>query len=500
MIESDSNHLDHVQPSIALARSPMHASSVPSALIQTILQALKGRPLGLTRVELQALAGLDDLSPLAARKLFAGLEAQGLLQITGRTKDRRYLTGAGTPKAQLPTATRAGTAPPPSEGEPYPPLSDEGQRCRRAVNRPLAEREPVSYRRDFLDAYLPNATYYLSQPVRARLALAGGPKEPKHPAGTYARQILQNLLIDLSWASSHMEGNTYSHLDTEKLITQGQIAEGKGLEETQMILNHKAAIEYLVDSAAGLKPEPGTVKNLHALLMDNLMGNPMDEGHLREAPVAIRGTTYLPIAVPQVIAECFLQILQTATAIDDPFEQAFFLLVHLPYLQSFLDGNKRTARLAANIPFICSNCIPITFMDVTPAAFTDGMMAVYETNQVALLRDVFVFAYERSCARYGAIRSSLGEPDPFRLKYRHELKYIVRDVVQSGAHGDQASTTIATFAEASLPQEARERFRAVATTELAGLHDGNFARYQLRPSEFESWQRAAPGALNVQAE
>lgn len=468
----------------------MQTSLVSSALDQAIIQALQGHPLGLTRAELQTSAGLNSLSPLAARKVFAGLEAKGLLAIQGRTKDRRYLLGSGTPKAPAPMPGLLGASETSAGEEPYPPLSQEGQSCRQSLSRPLAQREPVSYHRSFLDAYRPNASYYLPRPVRDRLALVGGPKESNHPAGTYARQILQNLLVDLSWASSHMEGNTYSLLDTEKLIAQGEVAEGKGLEETQMILNHKAAIEYLVESAEGLNPSPGTVKNLHALLMDNLMGNPMDEGRLREAPVAIRGTTYLPTTVPQVIAECFLQILQTATAILDPFEQAFFLLVHLPYLQPFMDGNKRTARLAANIPFIRHNCIPITFMDVAPAALTDGMIAVYETNQIELLRDVFVFAYERSCARYGAIRSSLGEPDPFRLKYRQEIKSIVRNLVLSGLRGDEAAAMIAAFAQASLPEGVRERFRAVAATELAGLHDGNFARYHLRPSEFESWQRA----------
>jgi hypothetical protein len=460
---------------------------VPTALVQTILQALKGQFLGVTRAELQALAGLQNLSPLAARKLFAELEAQGVLQITGRTKDRRYLSVAGTPKALAPVTAGA----PSAEGEDYPPLSDAGQRCRQSVHRPLAQRAPVSYQRRFLDAYRPNTTFYLPPSVRSRLALVGGPKDPSHPAGTYARQILQHLLIDLSWASSHLEGNTYSLLDTEKLIAQGQVAEGKGIEETQMILNHKAAIEYLVDSADGLSPEPGTVKNLHALLMDNLMGNPMDEGRLREAPVAIRGTTYVPIAVPQVIAECFRQVLQIGASIQDPFEQAFFLLVHLPYLQPFLDGNKRTARLAANIPFIRGNCIPVTFMDVPSSAFTDGVLAVYETSQVDLLRDVFVFAYERSCARYGAIRSSLGEPDPFRLRYRQEIKTIVRHVVCAGLHGAQADAAIVAFAQASMAPEAQDRFQAVAATELAGLHEGNFARYQLRPSEFATWQKPA---------
>nr|WP_320133474.1 Fic family protein [uncultured Holophaga sp.] len=367
-------------------------------------------------------------------------------------------------------------------------MSLEGDACRALLAQPLSLRDPVSYRREFLDRYVPNETFYLPAETRQRLAVAGGPKEPDHPAGTYARQILQRLLIDLSWNSSRLEGNTYSLLDTEKLIEWGETAEGKNLQETQMILNHKAAIEYMVDSASALYPNATTVQNLHALLMENLLANPMDEGCLRVAPVGIRGTSYIPTAVPQVIDECFRQILRTADDIEDPFEQSFFLLVHIPYLQPFLDGNKRTGRLAANIPFIRKNCIPITFMDVPPEDFTDGVLAVYEMNRVELLRDVYVFAYERSCARYGAVKSSLGEPDPFRLRYRTDIKTIVREVVLAGKTIQEADAQIRAYADAKLPKEARNRFLVVVETELASIHDGNFARYQLRPSEFAEWK------------
>jgi hypothetical protein len=189
-----------------------------------------------------------------------------------------------------------------------------------------------------------------------------------------------------------------------------------------MILNHKAAIEFLVESAEEIAVDAITVQNLHALLTENLLANPMDGGQIRSAPVGIRGTVYLPTTVPQVVEECFRLLLRLARAIEDPFEQSFFLLVHLPYLQPFIDGNKRTARLAANIPFIRTNQKPITFADVPAQAFTDGVLAVYEQNQVMLLRDIFVFAYERSCARYSAVLASLGEPDPFRLRYRVDIR------------------------------------------------------------------------------
>ena len=456
-------------------------------LNRRILEALRLHPEGMTRPDLQA-AVQSQASPQVFRRLLGNLEAQGLIDTSGRTRSCLYHLGpkplpASVGFQQAPAAPR-----PPVEN--YPPLSPEGDRLRRMLALPLAQRKPVSYQRNLLDAYRPNATFYLPEPIRSRLHELGGPKGPPHPAGTYARQILQNFLVDLSWASSQMEGNTYSRLDTERLIEQGKAAEGKDLLETQMILNHKAAIEYLVDGAEDLRIDPATLMNLHAILMDNLMGNAMDEGRLRTSSVNIHGTVYVPLAVPPLIEECFRQILHLAWAIEDPFEQSFFLLVHLPYLQPFMDGNKRTARLAANIPFIRKNCIPIAFMDVAPEAFTDGMLTVYELNKLELLREVFVHAYERSCERYGAIRSSLGEPDPFRLAYRSQIKTIVREVVLAAEHGQTASDRIKAFAEGCVPKDAQDRFRAVVETEISGLHEGNFARYRVRPSEFAAWKQA----------
>lgn len=459
--------------------------------IQQLLAALDARPEGLSRRELQAHIQGEGLSAQVFRRELTRLEAEGWIRTSGQTKAMRYHPGPHRPPALAPfrvSGSNREAPPAPSPAADYPPLGGEARILRDHLAQPQALRQPVGYQRSFLDKYRPNLTYYLPDALRSRLHTLGAPREPDFPAGTYARQVLQRLLVDLSWASSRMEGNTYSLLDTEKLIEFGKAAEGKDIAETQMILNHKAAIEYLVAAAEELKPDARTLLNLHAQLMENLLGNPMDEGRLRAGPVGIRGTVYQPLGVPQLVEECFRQILHLAAAIQDPFEQSFFMLVHLPYLQPFLDGNKRTARLAANIPFIHKNCVPITFMDVAPAAFTDGMIAVYELNRIELLRDVFVFAYERSCARFKAIRTSLGEPDPFRLAYRTPLKTIVREVVLGGAHGAAASARIKAFAEAELPEEVRDRFRAVAETELEGLHDGNFARYHLRPSEFEAWR------------
>ena len=348
-----------------------------------IVEALSKAPDGLNRVQIQAQSRLKGLSGKQFRRLLAPLVESGLIRAEGATRALRYFAGAARPDEAI-------------------PLTKSAQSQLTRLRRPLHLRAPTSYRRGLLDEYTPNQTAYLDTSLRQRLHAAGRTGYDDQPAGTYARKMLERLLIDLSWNSSRLEGNTYSLLETEKLLLEGQPASARNADERQMVLNHKQAIEYLVESASGLRVDEGTLRNLHALLADNLLSNSADAGRLRVTPVEISGSVYVPLGNPQLIAECFRQLTLTAAAITDPFEQSFFLLVHLPYLQPFIDGNKRTARLASNIPFILKNLAPLSFVDVPREPFLQGVLGVYEETRLDLLREVFVFAYERSAAKYRA--------------------------------------------------------------------------------------------------
>ena len=367
-------------------------------------------------------------------------------------------------------------------------LSSEASAVRVYVQSPLRRRRPVSYRRDFLDDYSSNETTYLPDNTRRHLHEVGRPPlEMDRPASTYARQILDRLLIDLSWASSRLEGNTYTRLDTEQLIQFGKTAAGKDAKETQMILNHKRAIEFLVNSAEEISFNKYTFLNLHAILADNLLGDPDSIGKLRVIPVEISGSVFLPTAIPQIVEECFVQMLGKAGDIKDPFEQAFFVMVHVPYLQPFEDVNKRVSRLGANLPLIRGNLCPVSFVDVPERDYVDGTLGVYELNRVELLRDVFVWAYERSCSRYMTVRQTLGEPDPLRLRYREPLGELVAKVVRERLGSPEAVAH--EYAEANLPARDRDAFVEMVMKELDGLHEGNIARYRLLPSMFHAWKR-----------
>ncbi len=452
--------------------------------LETVLSAVAQFPEGASAAQIHvALEG--NMPHRTLQRRLALLVQQKQLTIDGRGRASRYRLLVTVIE---PHGVAVGRSTVEGRGEAYIPVSPEGEAINKAVRASLQTRQPVGYNRDFLDAYRPNETFYLPANIRQHLFELGRSSDGERPAGTYARQIFNRLLIDLSWNSSRLEGNTYSLLETERLLQLGETAEGKGAQEAQMILNHKNAIELLVEEAGEIGFNRYTVLNLHALLSENLLDDPRACGRLRAIPVQIAGTVYHPLAVPQLIDECFQQILDTASVITDPFEQAFFVMVQLPYLQPFEDVNKRVSRLAVNIPLIRQNLSPLSFIDLPQQAYIDGILGVYELNRIELLRDVFVWAYDRSCARYAAVRRSLGEPDPFRLRYRGLLAEIVGEIVRGAMNKKSAAAFIQQRAKEQVVGEDRARFVEVVEIEIMSLHEGNIARYRLRPSEYQTWQ------------
>lgn len=421
---------------------------------------------------------LIGLAPVPSRRTLqyrlSSLVKNGTLIAEGKTRGRRFKLPEKKPHHRL-------------EEKNYIPLSSTAESIQLQISRPIQTRRHVSYNREFLDQYRPNITYYLSESVRDKL-LELGKTDGHRPAGTYARQIFSRLLIDLSWNSSRLEGNTYSLLETERLLELGEAAEGKDQRETQMILNHKAAIEFLVDSAQDPGINRYTILNIHALLSDGLLSD-RSCGLLRSISIGITGSVYFPLDVPQLISECFQQIIDTAKAIINPFEQAFFLMIHLPYLQPFEDVNKRVSRLSANLPLIRENLCPLSFIDVPEQTYINGLLGIYELNRIELLSDVFIWAYERSCSRYSATRQTLGDPDPLRIRYRDLRKEIVSLIVCEGLNKKSAINLIKKKAKEFVLKNDQMRFIESVETELMGLHKGNIARYRLCPSEYDAWQK-----------
>ncbi len=459
------------------------AKPKPEQYLKAIEQAVARHPDGATIQQIAEAVGAQVPRRTLQYRLRYLVNEKRLVQ-EGERRWAKYRLPA---QQQLGDAAPAGK--PAAETTISLPLSSASLEIQTYLRKPLETRKPVGYNREFLESYRPNTTAYLSEAERAHLREAGTPNIAPQAAGTYAKQILSRLLIDLSWNSSRLEGNTYSLLDTRRLIEFGEQPEGRDQLEAQMILNHKDAIAFLVGAAEDIGFNRYTVLNLHAILANNLLPDPSAAGRLRRIAVGIEKSAFHPLEVPQLIEECFDQILATAAAIKDPFEQAFFVMVQLPYLQPFDDVNKRTSRLAANIPFIKANLSPLSFTEVPRDTYTEAVLGVYELNRIDLLKDVFIWAYERSAARYAAVRQSLGEPDPFRLKYRAALREVVAEVIHARMDRKAAGAHIAKCAEEKIDAAERERFREMVESELLDLHEGNYARYEIRPAEFAAWQK-----------
>lgn len=445
-------------------------------LHSSILRAIGRSKDGLGIEALQV--AFPDVARRTLQRHLAGMVEDATLIPVGRARARVYRLAG--PAAQGAGAGRT---------EPAIRLSPEGREIRALVRRPIEQRTPVGYAREFLNGYVPNRTAYLPDPLREQLHRMGRAPLANGHAGTYARQILNRLLIDLSWASSSLEGNTYNRLDTQNLIEFGREAEGKDRLEAQMILNHKAAIEMLVDQAEDIEFNRYTIQNLHALLADNLLPDAGAGGRVRRIDVGISDSVFHPLAIPQQVDEYFGVLLDKANAIADPFEQAFFVMVHLPYLQPFEDVNKRVSRLAANIPLIKHNLAPLSFVDVPRDEYIEGTLGVYELNRVELLRDVFAWAYERSCRRYTVIRDVMPEPDPLRLRFRDLLQQVVGEIVTSGMRRDDPGA-IRQLLHSRVETEELNDVVALVINELYQLHEGNIVRYRLRPSQFRQWADA----------
>ena len=446
----------------------------------------------------------DQVSRRTLQRRLDAMFKLGLIDRRGKARATRYHsnTSARTVTVPAPAARHSPIVPqvsanvlcedtpalPGSTPSIGPELSAESRQLRDIIRQPQGLRNVVGYERKFLERYIPNETSYLSEGLREHLHKVGQSDEmAAMPPGTYARQVLDRLVIDLSWNSSRLEGSTYSLLETDHLISLGKTGDEARYMEAQMILNHKAAIEFLVEAPEELGFNRYTLLNLHAILTEGLLKNAKAEGALRSSPVMIGGSVFHPINQPAIIEECFDLILKKAAAIRDPLECCFFLMVQMPYLQPFEDGNKRTSRLAANMPLIQKNMAPLSFVDVPTRDYADGVLAVYELNRIELLRDVFVWAYERSAGRYAAIRQEIGEPDPIHLRYRMEIKERIRDVVVNRMDKPMAARALQRWALQNVTASDRAHFIEVVEERLLALNEGSIARVRVRPSEFAAW-------------
>lgn len=349
-----------------------------------------------------------------------------------------------------------------------------------ALQAPIGTRTPVTYQRSFVDDYVPNQSSLLPPSLAADL-FAKGKANGQQPAGTYARKVLEQLLIDLSWHSSRLEGNRKTLLDTAELFAKGRTQEDD--LDAVMLLNHKEAIEFIVDAVPEYGIREDVVRNIQSLLMQGLLPHPEDVGAIRRTLVNITDSVYVPAQAPHLLEEMLRLVTDKVRHIKNPVEAAFFLWVNIAYLQPFEDGNKRTSRLCANLPLLLQNCAPLSFLDIEVPDYALAVLGVYEKQDVALAVELFEWTYLRSIKKYEVILQSMGMPNPFRVRYREQLGEGVRQVVNVRLPMD------AVLASLAIPAEDQAAFQGLLQEELRHLEAYNCARYRLSIRLTEEWIR-----------
>ncbi len=348
-----------------------------------------------------------------------------------------------------------------------------------SLRTPLGARTPIGYETRFVGDYIPNQSGLLPPQLAVDLFNAGRSKD-QHPAGTYAREVLQQLLIDLSWSSSRLEGNSKSLIDTKELFDLAEHADPID-EDTIMLLNHKNAIEFMVDAVPTEGITVPVVIDVQALLMRDLLRDSRDIGSIRQRVVNIDCSVYSPSNIPMLLEETLHLIVDKARHIRNPVEAAFFLWINVAYLQPFADGNKRTSRLCANMPLMLYNCAPLSFLDVDRNDYATAMLGVYEQRNVSAAVELFESIYRRSIQKYSVLRASLGVPEPLRARYRTTLNELMQFVVFHCQTLEDALLNV-TVEAADLTA-----LRTIVHTELDHLEPYNCARYNLARGITQKW-------------
>lgn len=211
------------------------------------------------------------------------------------------------------------------------------------------------------------------------------------------KKEFERLMIELSWKSSQIEGNTYSLLNTEVLIKENIEAKGHKKEEAIMILNHKNALEYIFENKDYFKIlSRAKIEELHAILTTDLG---VEKG-LRKAPLGIVGTNYKPLDNQHQIKEAVEKLVKIINQFDNPIEKALATVIIISYIQPFEDGNKRTGRILANAILLANNYCPLSYRSVDEAEYKKAVVIFYENNSLTYFKELFIEQFKFAVDKY----------------------------------------------------------------------------------------------------
>ncbi len=337
-----------------------------------ILQYLHYNP-GVSRSEIETGMNLKE-SPATVKRILAGLVESGQAVVIGQGRATRYSVSA---QAHVTMPLNIDTY--------FEKETDE-----RIVQ--------TDFNFELINDILPKVELFTPQEKEQLDALrAQFTNNIKDITPTEYRKEMERLGIDLSWKSSQIEGNTYSLLETEKLLKEKQTAQGKTKEEAVMLLNHKDALDYILEEPEHLKELTiRRIEELHTLLVKEL---DVDKG-IRRRRVGVTGTNYRPLDNEFQIREALEDSCRLINGKESVFEKALLALVLISYIQAFSDGNKRTARMTSNAILIANRYCPISFRTVDSVDYKKAMLIFYEQNNISAFKKIFIDQFAFAVGTY----------------------------------------------------------------------------------------------------
>jgi Fic family protein len=211
------------------------------------------------------------------------------------------------------------------------------------------------------------------------------------------KKEIERLNIDFSWKSSKIEGNTYDLLETEQLLKNQKKATGHSQEEATMILNHKAALDYIRNSKNNFQNiSIKKIEEVHVILTMNLEVTK----NLRKTLVRITGTKYIPLDNEFQIKEALRDTCALVNEVNNPFEKAIVLMLLIAYIQPFVDGNKRTSRLCGNAILYAFDCCPLSYRSMDELEYKKAILLFYEQNNASYFKKLFLAQFEFAVNNY----------------------------------------------------------------------------------------------------
>lgn len=327
-----------------------------------LLQFLHYHPLS-TRSEIGSGLTLQP-SPATLKRMLSNAVKQGLIEVVGRGPATKYKL---TPQAHVTMELNIDTY----------------------FNKDIDERQvQTSFNFELINNILPEVELFTIEELeKLNKAQDMFRQHLSEMSALEYRKEMERLGIDLSWKSSQIEGNTYSLLETERLLKEKQTANGKTKEEAIMLLNHKDALDFILDVPGYLKDLTVTrIEEIHALLTKELGV----ERNIRHRRVGITGTNYTPLDNEFQIREALEDTVNLINGRSNVFDKALLALVLLNYIQAFTDGNKRTARIVSNGILIAHGYCPISFRTVDSVDYKKAMLMFYEQNNIAAFKRIFI--------------------------------------------------------------------------------------------------------------